>query len=513
VRSSRPLALLALGALACAPTPSVPDRALSGWHAIDAEGFRLIGNAPAAELRRLADELAVFQRVLRELARMPDEGAPPLWVAVIADADLQRRFGLAGAVAGWTIAKPEGCYAAVERAPSHVATRITLFHEVTHALLHRNQRAPLPPWYDEGMSSYFSTLSLREGAVVAGGAPTGMRELLAARGPMPLAQLLAANLWGLPPGETSRFYATSWAFVHQQLASPRGRDELKRFVAELEHGTVWQEAVGPAFGRPSDALARELAEHAAILARPVAAEAAIAPGDLAGPAPSAPVALSPAEAAYELGVLALALASLDPEDESGGDDASLARALLEAAYRGSPANARAEAALAEARARGGDDTEALAWAQRATATPTDDERVALHAGAVALLAAQSALASGRDPAPALATARLAHQRARSLDPASPLAWLGLGRTEHLAGRSDAALQALERARGLGWSASLDLELGTIYLERGRRADALALLWPIAQDPHGGPTSEKARERLEGAGLVPPATADAAAPGS
>jgi tetratricopeptide (TPR) repeat protein len=504
------LALLALGVLACSPLPSVRRERLVGWHAVGGDGFRLIGDAPSETLRHLADELAIFQRVFEQLARMPPEGAAPVWIVVLEDPDLQRRFGLAGSVAGWTLTTLDGCYAAVELSASHVATRITLFHEYTHTLLHRNRRAALPPWYDEGLSSYFSTLSLREGAVVVGMAPTGMREELASHGPMAVEQLLSAGVWSLPPREISDFYATAWALVHQLLGSPRGRDELARFVAELERGVGWRDAFGPSFGRSPDDLARELAAHVAILSRPVATEAVIPHGALGGSAPGAPVALSAAEVAYELGILALELDSLEPGEADANASARLARALLETAHRDAPANERVEAAFAEARARTGEVAEPLVWAQRATGAPPDDPRVALHAGAVALLAVESALAAGADAAPALATARVAYERARTLDPSSPLAWIGLGRTEHRTGRPDAALQALERARGLGWSASLDLELGTLYLERERRAEALALLWPIAQDPHGGPTSEKARKRLDAAGLLPDETLGAAA---
>jgi Flp pilus assembly protein TadD len=80
------------------------------------------------------------------------------------------------------------------------------------------------------------------------------------------------------------------------------------------------------------------------------------------------------------------------------------------------------------------------------------------------------------------------------------AWFGLGRALDRRGDAAGAIAALEHARGIAWSSALDLETGRLYLAAGRSEDALALLRPLAADPHAGRVAERAAELLKEAGL-------------
>jgi tetratricopeptide (TPR) repeat protein len=492
------VALLCLVVAGCAAAPAIPHARLTGWHSIRHPSFRLVGDLPADELRRLADELALFDRVFARLARIPAEPLEPIAIYLLSDPQLTRPFGLAGSVAGWMLATLEGCFAAVEAGRTHIETRATLLHEYTHALLRRNRRGPLPPWYDEGLSTYFSTFSIRNGGAVVGGVPSAEIGWIASRGPIPLARLFEGSTWKIPQPEVQDFYATAWALSHHLLTTPRGRQELTTFAAHLERGEPWQAAQAAAFGRPVERLQSELELHVKLLSRGVAAEAVIDSGDQV---PLAPLEISPvsmAEIAYELGFLALQVGDQHP----GGSQALLARALFEVALDEHPSAARAEAALAEALALAGDARQALPRGERAVARAPQDVRVRLQAGRVALAHADA----GGDRAPevelALLTAEEHYRRALELDPASALAWAGLGQTCRRQARGDAAVAAFERARGLVWSPQIDLELGALYIASGRRDEAVALLWPLAGDPHGGRTREEARAQLASAGLHP-----------
>ena len=83
----------------------------------------------------------------------------------------------------------------------------------------------------------------------------------------------------------------------------------------------------------------------------------------------------------------------------------------------------------------------------------------------------------------------------ALDDRSPEAWFGLGRALARTGQAEPALAAFERARKLGWSDDLDLELGKLHLAAKRVPEARALLQPLAADPHGGSVSKQAAKLL------------------
>jgi tetratricopeptide (TPR) repeat protein len=307
--------------------------------------------------------------------------------------------------------------------------------------------------------------------------------LVQQRRPMPLALLFGGDRETTLRGKaTYDFYATAWALTHYLLGSPKGRRELSRFEKELAKGTPLHAAREAAFGRSFERLTEELSTHIGYLARGVAAENVLDPRQVRVTQPSPATPMRPGEVAGALGSLALTLTD-DSEEEEQGRYASLARAYLEVAVEEDGANARARAALARARALGGDPhgaEELLASALRDAPT---DQHVQLAAGHVALEADATAEAEAR------------FRSAIALDEQSPAAWFGLGRALARAGQADPARDALERARSLGWSAELDLELGRLHVAAHRAPEARALLQPLAQDPHGGRVAEQAAELL------------------
>jgi tetratricopeptide (TPR) repeat protein len=491
------LALCWLGALACATAPPLAPRQLSGWHATDAGSFRMLGDLPPAELHAFAQELALFDALFARLTQWPAAAqAPPITLYLLRDADLRRRFWLDGSMVGWALPTLEGCYATVEVRANRIQTRLTLFHEYTHALLRRGRRAGLPPWYDEGLATYFGSVGMRDGAAVVGAAPASRLAWLEARGPFALDRLLASDVRDLRGEDFGDFYATAWAFSHYLLSSPRGRRELSAFAARLESGAGWREAQAAAFARPTAALEKELAAHVALLSRGVASEVIFDAAELRPRAPGAPAPLAAGAVGYELGYLALLLRDAG----AGRASSALARRLLDVALAADPSAARAEAALAESEALDGDLDEAAERLARALARAPGDARIQRHAGSVELARAEAEAVGSAGRELALRAAEEAYRRALALDARSAAAWSGLGHTLQRAERGDEAIAAFEKARSFGWSGKLDLGLGVLYLERGDRERARGLLWPLAQDPHGGETSEEAAEILERAGL-------------
>lgn len=488
------LLLLVLLTSACASGPRIPPSRLAGWHAAEARGTRLIGDLAPEEMRSLAGDLVRFDAIFSKLAGWPEAiSTTPLSIYLFRSREIAESFGLGRGVAGWALDTLDESFITVHISSGQDEDRITLFHEYTHVLLGRNQRAPLPRWYNEGLATYFSTVNERGGAVIVGAPPGSLAARAASGGALPLDRLFAASTAEMRFEEIADFYATSWALSHYLLSSPSGRRELSAFVKQLARGVPSDEAQKAAFGRPVDRLGEELAVHVAHLNRGVPVETLIDASAFAAPDPPPLVALEPGETAYALASLALATVEMDEaaEWETGPD---LARNLLVLALAENASDARVEAALGEARAVSGDAEGALAAEQAALARAPDDSRVRLHAARVALLRAETPGSSGSWPA--LAGAEKQYRHALALDPESASAWFGLGQTLVRMGRPDDAFTAFETARRFGWSERLDVALARLHLARGERARAADLLRPIAQDPHKGPTQEEASELLE-----------------
>ena len=485
--------LLAFLAAACAGSAWIPRGHLAGFHATEAAGARIVGDLTPDELRSLAGDLARFDALFARLAGWPAQSSSaPLAVFLLRDRELARRFELGRGVAGWALGTLDGSFISVMISSGGDEDRNTLLHEVTHVLLRKNRRAPLPRWYNEGLATYFSTVYERDGTMVVGSAPGTLAARVANRGALPLDRLFAGSSAPMRPDEVVDFYATSWALSHYLLSSPSRRRELSAFVQQLARGVPGDEALRTAFGRPVERLGAELAVHVGHLARGVAIETLIDTRDLAAPDPAPVVSLDPGEAAYALGCLALAML------EEGGADAwekgpALAQNFFALALAEDASDARSEAALGEALALGGDGDGALAAVQRAAERAPEDPLVRLHAARVALLRAE---AEPDSPSGALAAAEAQYRRALALDPDSASAWFGLGRTLVRMGRSEDAFAAFETARRFGWSEPLDVALARIHLERGERERAADLLRPIVQDPHAGPAQQEAALLLE-----------------
>jgi len=488
-------ALLVFATASCALGPMIPGVQLDGWTAVEASEVRILGDLAPHEMQRLADELAFMDATFAYLASWsPTAGAVPVRVFVIRDRELARRFGLGRGVAGWALTTLDGSFSTVEARANHAEMRSTLFHEYTHVLLRRNRRAPLPPWYDEGLASFFSTVDGRDGAVLVGTPSSARLAWVASRGPLSLEGLFEGSVWGRSAQGVADFYATSWALSHYLLLSPKGRREMSRLVEQLSRGVPPDEAQRAAFGRSPEQLETELRTHVARLARGVPAEVLFDAEMLTIREADRPVALSATDTACELGLMALAQAD---EDARGR---ALATRLLRMATHDGPPSARCQAALAEALALAGDAKNAEVALEQALARAPDDPRVQVHAGRARLARADRAKA--HLAAAALEAAEGHFRRALTLDARSASAWFGLGRCLQQAARPDDALAALCKARRFGWSPRLDLALGEVELERGRAQQAFELLWPLVQDPHAGHAHDEATRLLEQAGLLP-----------
>jgi tetratricopeptide (TPR) repeat protein len=491
------VALLLLAASACVPPPAIPHGQLRDWSSVEVGRVRLFGDIAPEEIQRFADDLALFDASFAHLSGWaPAAKTVPVTVFLIRDPKLARRFGLGRGIAGWAHLTLDAIFSAVQVRTDYTETRSTLFHEYTHMLLRRGRRAPLPPWYDEGVASFFQTVDARDDVVLVGTPPSAAVARVSARGPLPLDELFEGFRGKRKWQYIADFYATSWAFSHYLLLTPNGRSEMSRMVEALSNGDSPEQAQRLAFDRSQAELESELLGHIGHLARGVPSEVILELAKLDIQAAGRAAPLPFADAAGELGQMA----SQRARDHGDAGDRALAVRLFEMAASEQPLSPGIGAAFAEALALTGRTWDASAALQTALAQAPNDARVQVLAGRVELARAEAN--EDETTSTALAAAESHFMRSLELDPDSASAWFGLGRTLQQAARHDEAMSALRTARGLSWSSRLDLVLGELELEAGQSQQAFELLWPLVQDAHGGPTSEEASQLLEDASLLP-----------
>jgi len=481
VRRALGLAFASLAIWGCAGS-RIDPRDLTGWHAAGSGSVSILAQGSPEETAAFAHAIACYDAAFERLLGAPLAPAASTSIAVVRDHELGRRFHLGRGVAGWATTALEGEISFVLAQPSPVATRHVLLHEYTHLILSRNRRTPLPRWYDEGMAEYFSTLSIRDGALVVGAIPGDRLHWVVARDPLPLAILFGESL-PRSGEEVLDYYATSWALTHYLLSTPELRRQLSVFVDHLGRGEELDLAREAAFGRSFEDIERDLGVHLDYLARHVASEVVLDAGSLAIRPGQPPRRLERPETAQRLGLLALASVEGNPDGERWLHPAVVTSLL------GDAAGARAQAGFAEGLAIEGRLDRARAEIAEAVAAAPEDPVVLVRAGRIEL-------AAGAPEA-----ARRVFGRALERDDGSAAGWFGLGLALEAIGRAHEAEDALMRARERGWSPWLDLALGRLRLGAGRTEEATALLLPLARAPHGGSVSERARALLEEAGLL------------
>lgn len=140
------------------------------------------------------------------------------------------------------------------------ATQRRFRHELTHRFLDHHVRSS-PPWLEEGLAEYYSTLEMDFNEAVVGTLPNqkilrvdihpisslgqAMEEERLEFRQLPTVRDLVNADYGTfhQPGRELPFYAGSWVFVHMLLNGPFGyADRFLRYVDLLANGTSSAEA-------------------------------------------------------------------------------------------------------------------------------------------------------------------------------------------------------------------------------------------------------------------------------
>lgn len=251
----RAIVALLLGVLVAAGWNA--SAAQAKWLRAETPHFVLYSDGPESNLRHFAADLEDFDTLLRTVHGMDPNGAPArkLDIYLVAgNDDLTRVWPTASdRVAGVYRANLGDIYAVAIRGErgSGDGQRF-LFHEYVHHFMLQNYAAAYPAWLMEGYAEYFGSTRIQDNQIEVGVAPEGRARNLTGLPWLPLSQVAGLS----PPTGTGRdargagamYYAESWLLTHYMLSDPARKARLGDFTAAIAAGGDPVKALETALG-------------------------------------------------------------------------------------------------------------------------------------------------------------------------------------------------------------------------------------------------------------------------
>ncbi len=246
----------ALGLMAMA----VPARA--DWLRAESERFVVYSDGSERALREYVQKLETFDRVMRYRSGLPISEAPSRKLPIY----------LVGSRSGLLRVNPEtrrnvvGTYFPTDEDIFAVAVRgendEILLHEYAHHFMLGNMPAAYPGWFVEGFAEYYMTADIDPGKVQIGGFSTNRAYWLVNGTWIPLETLLRSR-----PGEIKRsghaetYYPVAWLLTHWFFSDATHQAQLGAYLREVMEGGDPVEAMENATGMSLTELRAELRRY------------------------------------------------------------------------------------------------------------------------------------------------------------------------------------------------------------------------------------------------------------
>lgn len=227
------------------------------WLRAETPHFVLYSDGPEANLRRFAADLEDFDTLLRSAHGLDPAGRPArkldIYLAAGHD-DLARVMPDASEfMAGAYRANLGDIYAVAIRGErgSGDGQRF-LFHEYVHHFMLQNFHAAYPAWLMEGYAEYFGATRIEPTVIEVGVSQEGRARNLATRPWLPLRQIAGFA----PPTVTGQegkearamFYAESWLLTHYMVSDPARKARLGDYLTAIARGADPATALETALG-------------------------------------------------------------------------------------------------------------------------------------------------------------------------------------------------------------------------------------------------------------------------
>lgn len=474
--------LLALAFLALTPATALAD-----WRRAESRHFVVYSDGSERSLRDYTARLERFHGLLRSrFGGPPQDDTRKLPVYLVDDARALRVAmpHLPEGIDGYYTASENDIFAILIRGRDDDL----LLHEYTHHFMANVGQGRLPGWFSEGLAEYYATATVSEAGAASFGLPNAgrLRQLQQGRW-LPMDQLLRARGSFDVESQTARgmYYAQSWALTHWLLADPARARALGVYLNALNAGSEPLEAWEASFGFPAAALEAQLKAYT---------RGRLYYSELIIPAITPEITVTTLSPAWDAVILPL-INSRSPRPEETNGPALLATSRTNAARF--PDDALALVALGRAERRWGEAAAAEAALARALEIePGNVEGLLLMADIIEERSGQANDDAEIDRQRGLAEALL--RRAQDADPKDYRVYADMARLrrggEGYPTQDDLNTWAMA-ARYAPQVMSIRGDAAVAMLNGGLYDEAIALLIPIANDPHGGPGVRQARQLL------------------
>ena len=475
----------ALGLLLLMLAAAAPARA--EWRRAESPNFVLYGDLSERLLRERVLLLEDFDRLMRSLtAGEEPPAAVKLHVYILpGPAELRQVRDVPPGIAGFYSGSDYGVAVYIDGREA-VRGQNILFHEYAHHFMRQNTVNAYPAWYVEGFAEYFATVRFTERRIDIGNFDPGRARVLLEGRWLPMERMLAGGIEGLDREAIGAFYAQCWLLVHYFYSSPERQAVLARLLPALRRAAP-AEALQAAAGLTPQGLTDELRRYirgGTLQYRQMQRASADAP-------PAVAVTVLPASAADMMLFAARLRVGIRDEDR-----AAFLTQLRAAAARHAD-DPFATRVLAEAEALYGDGAAADRLLDRLLAASPNDVELLYFKGM-----RYRAVIYGDNPPDDTeavdAAARLWFGRARAANPNHFQTLLRLAEarrgTEEY--RSQDTVDMLLRAHVLAPQVlSITMNAASLLMTRRRYEEAIALLAPVALNPHEGGAARAAREMI------------------
>lgn len=454
------------------------------WRRADSPNFILHGNASESQLRERILLLEDFDRLLRVVTSID---TPPtgnkLHIYLLRNHDeLLIVNPVPPGIAGYYMATSEGIAAFLESGAQGGGNEL-LFHEYAHHFMRQNTRNAYPVWYVEGFAEYYATVRFAARHIDIGNYSGGRVYPIVQGNWLPMERILSGGTAGLDREGLALYYAQAWLLVHYFYSTPERQAVLGRLLPALRSAPPAQ-ALQAATGLTPETLTQELRRY--IRGGQISYRRMPRAG--ADAAPAVTVTALPRSAADMIvfeGALRVGIREENRQPYLQRIRAAAAR------YPDDPLAMRVQA---HAELLFGDGAVAERLLDRLlAATPGNAELLYLK-GMRYLIAAE-----GDDPPEGAATARIWFARAHRADGNhfQTLYRYAQSLRGERAFISDNTKNMMLLAHQLAPQVA-DIAMNTAGLMVSRReyAEAIALLRPLAQDPHNTGLARAARQMIE-----------------
>jgi tetratricopeptide (TPR) repeat protein len=478
-------ALVAVVLLALAASP-----AQARWIRAESKKFIVYSDGDEGLLRQFVSNLEDYDTILRDQFLVPQDidTARKLEVYLVGRREDLKivRPGIGSGIAGFYSASMDDIYFIADR-PERGDTYSddVIYHEYAHHFMHHYAPRVYPGWYVEGFAEYFGPVEMRDTSFIVGGVNQGRAHQLLNEKWISISDLLSKRPFEFKTGgEVSAYYAQAWLLTHYMKADPQRHQQLARYFAAVRPDKSVVETWTEVTGDSMEALTTKLKAYT----RTSLPAVGFNRREKRKTAPSTVTTLPPS--ADDFILLRLRM--------NGGVDDEEQAAVLELARTKAakyPGDHMAEVTLARAELAYGDLAKGRALIDGLLARNAADPEALRIIGTALVEKGQEDVANEEK---LLKEARKYLARAYQADNDDYRTMYYFTRTQQLQpdypnqNTIDVLMEAQTRAPQV---AEIRLTLARAFMRHKRWDEAIVLLTPLANDPHGRGGAESAQDML------------------